>query len=165
MPKVRNENDVEENKDMSEVNRIIDDENRARIIDQLTAMGVSDSSLLSDKELIHKLSSILDEEHKKNISLEAAKALQPLNMYASKAHADLKNKDFIERLFMLNIPDIFLEAFTDEDANIKEDEKLWEIVRRSGIYQYDNPRDTFRNKMINHNVKRTPGLPREFRGR
>lgn len=166
MPKVKSESEVEEIKDMSEVNRVVDDENRARLIDQLVALGVSDPSLLSDIDLITKLSSILDETHKKNIALEAAKAFQPLNMYASKAPPDLKNKEFIERLFMLNIPDIFLQAFTDEDATIKDDAKLWEIVKHSGIYQYDHPQDSFRNKMVNYNHRpRYTPIPREYRGR
>jgi len=164
MPKAKTENDIEEVKDMSEVNRVLDDENRARIIDQLTALGILEPSLLSDVDLISKLSTILEETHKKNIALEASKAIQPLNIYASKAPPDLKNKEFIERLFMLNVPDIFLEAFTDEDANIKDDGKIWEIVKHSGIYQYDNPKDNFKNKMINHERRRRQ-LPREYRGR
>lgn len=154
----------EEVRDMSETNRILDDDNRARICDQLSGMGVGDPTLLSDAELISKLSGMMEETHKRNIELEAAKAFKPLNMYASKAPPDLKDKKFIERLFMLNIPDIFLEAFTDDDAKITDDMKLWAIAQRSGIFQYDNPKDAFRNKMINHRPPRRD-IPREFRGR
>ena len=152
----------EEVKDTSEVNRIIDDENRARIIDQLTELGVSDSSGLNDQELILKLSEILSEEHSKNIQHEANKAFMPLNAYAAQAHEDLKDKDFIQRLFNLNIPPMFLVAFRDEDAKIKDDMNIWKIVSSSGIMQYENPRDIFKNKMLNKKVYKRD-LPREFR--
>jgi hypothetical protein len=158
MSKLKNE----EVKDMSNENRLLDDDNRARICDQLSDLGVPDPTLLSDSDLVLKLSTIMEETHKKNITLEASKAIKPLNMYAAKSHSDLKNKEFIARLFNLNIPDIFLAAFTDDDASITADNKLWEIVHRSGIYQYEHPRELFKKKTINRHPPRRD-IPREYR--
>lgn len=142
--------------------RVLDDANRARIVDQLSDLGVIDPSTLSDCDLIAKLSDILSETHEKNIRLAAQSAIKPLNIYAAKAHKDLKDKDFIERLFNLSIPDIFLCAFTDDDAK-KDDKKLWEIVKFSGVSQYEHHGESFRNKIVYRPIYRE--IPREYRVR
>lgn len=151
--------------DNSKIDRVLDDENRARIIDQLSEMGIPDPSALSDKDLIKKISDLLTSENKKRIQAEATANLKPLNLYAAVAHKDLKDKEFIERLFMLNIPNIYLVEFTDEDKNLK-DADLWRIVSRSKILQYQNVRDMFRNRTIEESRAIDRDLPREFlRGR
>lgn len=122
---------------------------RDKIITQLKDMGASAEGL-NDDELLNKLSETSAQLHKdhedhvsKYVSKEADILLNQLKEYINVTGCRLKNQKFIERLYRLNVPQIYLHLFKDEDMTL-EDEGIWAIIRGSGINPIKNVVDVFK---------------------
>jgi hypothetical protein len=95
---------------------------------------------MGDTELYETFLKLADDEMELREKLEAEKNIKPLNEYARDSEL---NKDFIVRLFNLNVPYMFLGIFTDRDLDLK-DKEIWEKVRKSNVLQIEEPQEIYK---------------------
>ncbi len=129
---------------------------KADLLTKLKSWGI-DGSNLNDLELINKVAAYADESHNKFISKEADSLEKKLNFYAMH-NPMLTDKDFIARLYYMNVLPMWLSVFTDADGvklpesqwrkdaqgNVfsdgkwmKDDKRIWNRIRRRGKRQFD----------------------------
>jgi hypothetical protein len=129
-------------KEKKKRSHFMSDEAREEIQEALQKSGVAIADL-GDEELVKKMTQIMNEEFERRVKLETEKAITPLNFYAS--DTKMKDKAFIERLYKMNVPRVFLKAFTDEDTKL-ENQDIWRKVRESGITQLDDVHEIFKDR-------------------
>lgn len=123
--------------------RILSDEMRSDILIQLENMGINGSDL-PDIELITKLNKTLAETHNRLIQ-EKAGVADELNQYAATPNIFINDKEFITRLFNLNVHRRYLKIFRNEDKTLT-DSQIWEKVRFSGIRPFIDTADVFMDR-------------------
>lgn len=112
----------------------------------LEAAGIETEGLTKE-EAIEKLNEIVRKNKKLQEDIvsasqtkdEEAKSLiaKRMTSYMNTEGSLLTNKSFIGRLFEMGVPDCFLRLFRDHDETLT-DQKIWEIVRKSGIKVYEH---------------------------
>jgi len=127
-------------------NDAIDTIERQRTIENLKSIGVLNVDNLTTNELIAKLNESLLEERQKRVDLEVSKDLSVINQYRTNNN-NLKDKDFILRLYQMSMPGVCLPAFTDEDAQLT-DKQLFNKADEKGMKQETDPSDFYKNRMI-----------------
>jgi hypothetical protein len=106
---------------------------RLMYLRQLEARGLTHLDDLNDEDLSKALHDAIEEDAKKIISLSSEKSVKELNKYVTlNEEMTLKDKEFIKRLFNLNMPYFYLHLFKDADTSLT-DKQIWNKIRRCGI--------------------------------
>jgi DNA-binding transcriptional ArsR family regulator len=124
-------------KKVREINKFLPEETRIELMEQLEKVGINPTEM-SDGEMIKAVAKVANDEVEKNIRYNADKTVMGLNSYSVDTH--LRDKELIKRLFMLNVPQIYLPAFEDSDMKLT-DREIWEVVQKSGIVQISDPKE------------------------
>lgn len=115
---------------------------RADIASQLNSMGI-ETGLLSDAELLKRLSNLTSSLNKQVIKAGAETLQQKLNRYARTKGIAVTDKEFIARLFKLTVLPIYLHLFDDHDKKLTDD-KIWLKIRKSRIKPIEDLQEVFR---------------------
>jgi hypothetical protein len=128
-------------KQQREIKGFLSEENRSQIISTLKDGGVVTDGL-SDEELLSKLQTDYSAIKKIKDDLissseEKNSLAKRLNSYLNTSDSLLSDKAFVSRLFNMGVPPCFLKLFRDADSTFT-DQKIWEIIRYSGIKVYEH---------------------------
>jgi len=135
---------ADKRKKVRDMGSFLPDETRIELMEQLEKSGINPSEM-TDTDLIKNVAKVANEEMEKNLRHQTDQAVVGLNYYSMDTH--LRNKELIKRLYMMNVPKVFLAAFKDEDMKF-DDKEIWEIVQKSGILQISDPKEINRERTI-----------------
>jgi hypothetical protein len=126
--------DKKEAKDVKDLTKyFLPKEIRIMYLTQLESRGLSNLEDMNDLELSNALHSAIDEDSKKLLSFTVDKAVKDLNSYVTmNEEMVLTDKEFLKRLFNLNMPYFYLHLFKDADKSLRDDQ-IWSKIRRCGI--------------------------------
>jgi predicted transcriptional regulator len=120
-------------KKVEESKKFLPDEIRMMYLEQLEVRGITDAEEWSDEDVSKKLNELIKDDHKKIVSLSANQLTKDMNKYVeANKEMIIKDRKFIERLFNLNIPYLYLHLYRDADIELNDDQ-LWDKARKSGI--------------------------------
>jgi hypothetical protein len=112
---------------------VLPKEARVMMLSFLEAQNVIEGDAWDDETILKEYNAATLKVHEKNNNYEVGRETKNLNMYASANQKMLiTNKEFIARLFNLNVPSYYLHVFKDDDMELN-DRDLWKIVNKSGI--------------------------------
>jgi hypothetical protein len=135
---------ADKRKKVRDMGKFLPDEDRISLMEKLEKVGLNPAEM-SDSDLVKSVAKVANEEMEKNITYQSTQTARGLNFYVQGTH--LRDKEFIKRLFMLNVPQIFLPAFKDEDQKCT-DKEIWSIVQKSGIHQMDDPKEINKERTV-----------------
>lgn len=126
--------DKKEVKDVKDLTKyFLPKEIRIMYLVQLETRGLSNLEDMDDAELSKALHDAISEDSQRLLSLTADKTVKDLNKYViMNEEMILKDKEFMKRLFNLNMPYFYLHLFKDADSSLRDDQ-IWTKIRRSGI--------------------------------
>lgn len=119
-------------------------ESRELLREKLKHIGI-DTQGLSDAELIEKVAFQAGDlfDHKVKTTIQASDLKMILEAYAYDTL--LKDQEFLEELYHLNVPKIYLQLFRDQDKTL-EARQIWERIRSSNIRPESKVNEIFRQK-------------------
>lgn len=130
------------NKPASTVEKLVlPKEVRLMMVKALESINDLDADSYDDEKILKKYNEYVIGIEKKVSGYETSYETKSINAYLGKAkqYGDIRveNKEFLMRLYKMNIPYFYLHLFRDEHADIKEgksgDRELWKIINKSGI--------------------------------
>lgn len=126
--------DKKEAKDIKDLTKyFLPKEIRIMYLTQLESRGLSNLDDMDDSQLSKALHEAIDQDSKKLLSFTVEKTVKDLNKYVTmNEEMVIKDKEFLKRLFNLNMPYFYLHLFKDADNSLRDDQ-IWTKIRRSGI--------------------------------
>lgn len=125
--------------------RFLPDDTRKEMVERLKQWGFDLADTYSDTALIDAQNRYINETREKLVTFETHEIGDKIASYA--ADTRLTNKEFITRLFLLSVPDIYLHLFSDRDHDLSDDE-IWEIIRYSPVRPIDHAHEIFKNRFV-----------------
>jgi hypothetical protein len=115
---------------------VLPKEARHMMVNALENAGDLDIDGQDDEIILKKYNQYVLGIEKKVNNYETSQETKGINEYLGKAQQSgeikVQNKEFIMRLFRLNIPSFYLHLFKDDHAEIS-DRELWKVINKSGI--------------------------------
>jgi len=121
---------------------------RDSYIKTLEDLGVETKGL-TDEQLLFKVVSELNKTNSKLISATADKEIKSVGRYTVGVTHKIEDKEFILRLFNLNVPNFYLHLFEDKDA-LLEDKEIWGRINKSKINPFKSVKEIIESRNRYH---------------
>jgi hypothetical protein len=140
---------------------VLPKEFRYMAVAALENSGDMSADAYDDATILQKYNDYVLKLENKVVSFEVSHETKNINFYLSKAsmhgkETKVTDKEFIMRLFKMNVPPFYLFLFKDADKDLK-DKEIWRIINKSGI----NP---FNELSALTKMKRSPVRPKVAQG-
>ena len=128
--------EIKETKETKTKKSTLPKEFRFMAISSLENSGDMKADEYNDDELLKEYNKYVLGMQKKVNNYEASHETKSINLYIAQAEnsGNLKvhDKEFIMRLFKLNVPSFYLHLFKDADKDLG-DREIWAVINKSGI--------------------------------
>lgn len=116
---------------------VLPKEARLMMVNFLESQNIVDVDAMDDEKILKEYNACTLKMQEKVNNYEMSAETKNINQYvSSNSNLRLADKEFIMRLFKLNIPSFYLHLFKDDDK-VLDDRELWRIVNKSGINPVD----------------------------
>lgn len=109
---------------------------RYMAVSALESSGDMKADEYDDDTLLKEYNKYVLGMQKKVSNYEAIQETKSINLYLAQAensgNLKIHDKEFIMRLFKLNVPSFYLHLFKDIDKDLK-DRQIWTVINKSGI--------------------------------
>lgn len=124
-----------------EVKNVLPKEVRLMMVSALESINDLDADSYEDDVILKKYNDYVLSLEQKVSSYETSSETKSLNVYLAKAsqfgEIRVEDKEFLARLFRLNIPPYYVHLFRKDHVELKDDAKgnreLWRVINKSGI--------------------------------